>query len=94
MIEMIGYNQSASSSFSIASKICLVNRQNCHEKVNLHHLLWTYLINDDKTKKARYVCDGSPHMTGSVTLAESYAGSLDQVASKVLWAAAAIIFLK
>ena len=33
-------------------------------------------------------------MTGSVTLAESYAGSLDQVASKVFLAAAAIIFFK
>ena len=29
-------------------------------------------------------------MTGSVTLAETYAGSLDQSASKVFWAASAI----
>ena len=50
---------------------------------NLLHLLWTCIIKDDKTKKARCVCNGSPRMTGSVTLAETYAGSLDQVASKV-----------
>ena len=57
---------------------------------NLFHLLWTYLIKDDKTKKARCVCNGSTNMRGSVTLAETYAGSFDQVASKVFWAAAAI----
>ena len=43
-----------------------------------------------KEKKARYVCNGSPNMTGTVTLVETYTGSLDQVASKVFWAAVAI----
>ena len=57
---------------------------------NLLHLLWTYIINDDKTKKARYVCNRSPNMTCTVILVETYAGSLDQVASKVLWKAATI----
>ena len=56
----------------------------------LLHLLWTYIIKDDKTEKARCVCNGSPNMTGTVTLAETYAGSLDQVASKVFWVAVAI----
>ena len=57
---------------------------------NLLHLLWTYIVKDDQTKKTRCVCNGSSRMTGSVTLAETYAGSLDQSASKVFWAASAI----
>ena len=57
---------------------------------NLPHLLWTYIIKDDKTKKSRCVCNGSPNMTGTVTLAETYGSSLDQVASKVFWTAVAI----
>ena len=52
-------------------------------EANLIHLLWTYLVKGDSTKKARCVCNGSSRMTGSVTLAETYAGSLDQSASKV-----------
>ena len=57
---------------------------------NIFHLLWTYLIKDDKTKAARCVCNGSPHMTGSVSLEETYAGSIDQVPSKLFWIAMAI----
>ena len=57
---------------------------------NLLHLLWTYLVKDDTTKKARCVCNGSSRMTGSVTLAETYARSLDQSASKLFWTATAI----
>ena len=56
---------------------------------NLIHLLWTYIIKDDNTKKSRCVCNGSSRMTGSVTLAETYAGSLDQSSSKVFWVASA-----
>ena len=57
---------------------------------NLLHLLWTSIIKDDKTKKARCVCNGSPRMTRSVTLVETYTDSFDQVAFKVFWAATAI----
>ena len=45
---------------------------------NLLPLLWTYLIKDDGTRKARCVCNGSPRQRGSVTLANTYAGSLEQ----------------
>ena len=50
---------------------------------NLLHLLWTYIIKDDNTKKSRCVCNGSSRMTGSVTLAETYAGIMDQSASAI-----------
>ena len=57
---------------------------------NLLPLLWTYIIKDDGTKKARCVCNGSPKMRGSVTLAETYASSLEQTASRIFWATTAI----
>jgi hypothetical protein len=57
---------------------------------NLLPLLWTYLIKDCGTKKAWCVCNGSKHMTGSVTLAETYAGSLEQTGSRIFWSAAAL----
>ena len=58
--------------------------------VNLLSLLWCYLIKDCGRKKARCVCNGSKHMRGTVTLAETYAASLDQTASRLFWAATAI----
>jgi dUTP pyrophosphatase len=57
---------------------------------NLLPLLWTYLIKDDGTKKARCVCNGSPKMRGSVTLANTYAGSLEQTGSRIFWAISAM----
>lgn len=57
---------------------------------NLLPLLWTYLIKDDGTKKARCVCNGSPRMRGSVTLANTYAGSLEQTGGRIFWALTAI----
>ncbi len=57
---------------------------------NLLPLLWTYMIKDDGTKKARCVCNGSPKMKGSVTLGDTYAGSLEQTGSRIFWAATAI----
>jgi hypothetical protein len=60
---------------------------------NLLPLLWTYLIKDCGTKKACYVCNGSKHMTGSVTLTETYAGSLDQTGSRIFWAATLYNFI-
>ena len=57
---------------------------------NLLPLLWTYMIKDCGTKKARCVCNGSPKQRGSVTLANTYAGSLEQVGARIFWAATAI----
>ena len=57
---------------------------------NLLPLLWTYLIKDDGTKKARCVCNGSPRMRGSVTLANTYAGSLEQTGGRIFWALTAM----
>lgn len=57
---------------------------------NLLPLLWTYLVKDDGTKKARCVCNGSPRMQGSITLANTYTGSLEQICSRIFWATSAI----
>ena len=57
---------------------------------NLLSLLWCYLVKDDGRKKARCVCKGNKNCRGTVTLAETYAASLDQTASRVIWAATAI----
>ena len=57
---------------------------------NLLNLLWCYLVKDDGRKKARCVCNGNKNRRGTVTLAETYAASLDQTASRVFWAATAI----
>ena len=48
--------------------------------------IWTYLIKECGTKKARGVCNGSPRMKGTVTLGETYAASLDQTCAKIFWA--------
>lgn len=40
--------------------------------VNVLNLLWCYLIKDCGRKKACYVCNGSKHMRGTVTFAETY----------------------
>ena len=52
--------------------------------------LWTYVVKDDGTKKARASCNGSPRMTGTVTLGQTYAASLDHTASRMFWALSAI----
>jgi deoxyuridine 5'-triphosphate nucleotidohydrolase len=57
---------------------------------NVLPLIWTYLIKDCGTKKARCCCNGSPKMKGTVTLGETYAGSLDQTGARIFWAATAI----
>jgi hypothetical protein len=49
---------------------------------NLLPLLWTYLIKDSGTKKAPCICNGSAKMKGTVTLGDTYAGSLEQTGSK------------
>ena len=57
---------------------------------NLLSLLWCYLIKDDGRKKARCVCNSNKNRRGTVTLAETFATSLDQTTSRVFWAATAI----
>ena len=57
---------------------------------NLLPVVWTYLIKDDGTKKARCTCNGSPKQKGSVTLAETFAKSLDHTSSSIFWAATAL----
>ena len=57
---------------------------------NVLNLIWTYLIKDDGRKKARCVCNGSKNMRGTVTLAETYAASLEQTGSRIFWAATAL----
>ena len=57
---------------------------------NLLNLLWTYLIKDDGTKKSRCVCNSSPKMSGTVTMGETYAAALEQCASRIFWAVAAL----
>jgi dUTP pyrophosphatase len=57
---------------------------------NLLPLLWTYLIKDCGTKKARCVCNGSSKMKGTVTLGDTYAGSLEQTGSRIFWATTAL----
>ena len=58
--------------------------------VNLLSLRCRYLIKDCGCKKARCVSNGSKHMLGTVTLAETYVASLDQTAARLFWAATAI----
>ena len=58
-------------------------------EANCLPFMWTYVVKDDGTKKARAPCNGSPRMQGTVTLGETYAASLDQTASKIFWATAA-----
>ena len=57
---------------------------------NVLPLLWTYLVKVDGTKKARCVCNGSPKRKGTVTLDETYAGSLEHTGSRIFWALTAM----
>lgn len=63
------------------------------KNTNVLPFLWTYLVKDDGTKKARCVCNGAPSK-GTVTLGHTYAGSLDQTGARIFWAAAALQNLK
>ena len=60
---------------------------------NILPFLWTYLVKDDGTKKARCVCNGAPSK-GTITLGPTYAGSLDQTGARIFWAAAANFNMK
>jgi hypothetical protein len=64
--------------------------QQLPHNANVLPLIWTYLIKDCGTKKARCCCNRSPKVKGTVTLGETYAGSLDQTGSRIFGAATAI----
>ena len=49
-------------------------------------LIWTYLVKNNSTKKARCVCNGRPNRRGSVTLDHTYAAALDQSGARTFWA--------
>lgn len=53
--------------------------------------IWTYVLKDDGTRKARAPCNGSPRIQGTVTPGETYAASLNQTAYKIFWARSAEI---
>ena len=58
---------------------------------NALNLLWTYMFKiHENRRKARCVCNGSPKRRGCITLAETFASSLDQTGSRIFWACAAM----
>jgi len=61
---------------------------------NILPLIWTYVIKNNGTKKARCVCNGSPKLKGSITLGNTYAASLEQSGSRLFWALAALTCCK
>ena len=63
--------------------------QHIPSDANCLPFMWTYVLKDDGTRKARAPCNGSPRMQGTVTLGETYAASLDQTASKIFWSISA-----
>jgi hypothetical protein len=52
--------------------------------VNVHHMMWRYLIKHDGRKKARMVCDRSPRQ-GAITLGHTYANSVDAASECLFW---------
>ena len=60
------------------------------DNTNCLPFIWTYMIKEDGTKKARGVCNGSPQMKGTVTLGQTYTASLDQTCAKIFWALNAV----
>jgi len=60
------------------------------DKANILHLLWTYLVKAEGTKKARCCCNGNPGRQGSITLAHTYAACVEQPAQRVHWGMVAI----
>jgi hypothetical protein len=57
---------------------------------SVFHLVWTYNVKAlDGRKKARCVCDGSPHAGQARILDETYANCVDQTSSRLFYAIAA-----
>ncbi len=59
--------------------------------VNVLPMIWTYLTKTCGRKKARCVANGTPHLKGSVTLANTYATCLEQsTGAGMFWAICAL----
>jgi hypothetical protein len=56
--------------------------------VNIHHMIWKYLIKMDGVRKACMVCDGSPRQ-GTITLGHTFANSVDATSERLFWAVVA-----
>ena len=56
---------------------------------NVLDLLWTYVIKENGTKKARCVCNGQPKFKGTVIFGYTFAKMLDHVGSRIFWGAVA-----
>ena len=56
---------------------------------NVLDLLWTYLVKDCGTLKARCVCNGQPSNRNTVIFGYTFAKMLDHVGSRIFWAACA-----
>jgi len=52
--------------------------------------VWTYVRKLNGVKKARCTCDGSKRAGRAVTLAATFAASVDQTGARIFWAQAAI----
>jgi len=57
---------------------------------NVLPLIWTYIVKNYGTKKARCVCNNGPNRRVSLTLAHTYAVALDQSGARIFWAITAI----
>ena len=60
------------------------------EGMAVFHLVWTYPIKAlDSCKKARWACDGSPHLGQARILDKIYANCVDQTSSRLFYAVSA-----
>ena len=58
---------------------------------NVLNLLWTYVFKEhENRRKARCVCNGAKNRRGCVTMAETFASSLEQTGSRIFWATSAM----
>ena len=56
---------------------------------NVLDLLWTYLVKENGTKKARCICNGQPKFKGTIIFGYTFAKMLDHVGSRIFWGAVA-----
>lgn len=55
--------------------------------VNIHPMLWRYMVKMCGTQKARMVCDGAPR-NGTIKLGYTFANSVDAGSERLFWAIA------
>ena len=57
----------------------------------IFHLVWTYIVKElNSRKKARSVCDGSPHSGQVRVLDHTYANCVDRTGSRIFYAISAV----